>query len=205
MTAAFSYKPRFVDIRIRPPRPERAEAGARRCDWEGCLAPGACRAPKSADRLDEHYMFCPAHAAEYNKSWDFFAGMEESRRKAYEESEATGHRPTWRMGTGARDRDGASRAKTDWARAFSDTFGLFGSGRRREEAAPRARRLGRLETAALETLGLPADSDAETVRTRYTELVKMLHPDANGGDRSSEARLAQVIRAYKTLKKTKLA
>jgi curved DNA-binding protein CbpA len=33
-------------------------------------------------------------------------------------------------------------------------------------------------------------------------MVKRYHPDVNGGDRSAEERLAQVIRAYNTLKKT---
>ena len=37
------------------------------------------------------------------------------------------------------------------------------------------------------------------IKARYKELVKRLHPDANGGDRSSETRLQDVIVAYKTL------
>ncbi|VBB69185.1 FIG003437: hypothetical with DnaJ-like domain [invertebrate metagenome] len=37
------------------------------------------------------------------------------------------------------------------------------------------------------------------VKARYKELVKRLHPDVHGGDRTSEERLKIVIEAYKTL------
>ena len=38
------------------------------------------------------------------------------------------------------------------------------------------------------------------VSARYKELVKRHHPDANGGDRSTEDRLIEIINAYKYLK-----
>ena len=34
--------------------------------------------------------------------------------------------------------------------------------------------------------------------------VKRLHPDANGGDRSREEKLREIIHAYKTLKAARL-
>ncbi len=54
-------------------------------------------------------------------------------------------------------------------------------------------------------LDLDEDADAAKIRTRYTELVKRCHPDANGGDRSAEHKLQRVIKAYQLLKKSKLA
>jgi DnaJ-class molecular chaperone len=38
------------------------------------------------------------------------------------------------------------------------------------------------------------------VKTRFKELVKRHHPDANGGDRSTEDRLVEVIQSYNYLK-----
>ena len=35
--------------------------------------------------------------------------------------------------------------------------------------------------------------------------MKLCHPDANGGDRSAEAKLQRTIRAYQVLRKAKLA
>ena len=53
-------------------------------------------------------------------------------------------------------------------------------------------------------MNLSEAASAGDIRQRYRELVKRLHPDANGGDRSLEDRLQAVIRAYETLKTTGL-
>lgn len=199
MTEAFTYRPRFVDIRIKPEEAHAARA-ERRCDWAGCMSDGAHPAPMGPNQLNERYWFCPAHAAEYNRNWNFFEGMSEAEVADFQKAAVFGDRPTWTMRADAPGRENATRAKRGWAGAFTDPFGLFSGGPRFEEA-PKKRRLGRLETAAFEALGLAFDADGETIRTRYAELVKKFHPDANGGDRSSEGRLIQVIRAYQTLKK----
>jgi DnaJ-class molecular chaperone len=50
-------------------------------------------------------------------------------------------------------------------------------------------------------LGLGDDADLKSVRGRYSQLVRRFHPDRNGGDRSHEGRLGEVIQAYQTLRK----
>ena len=62
------------------------------------------------------------------------------------------------------------------------------------------RKLKTLEAKALDTLGLNVSSTPSDIKTRYKELVKRHHPDANGGDRASEERFRAVIEAYKLLK-----
>jgi DnaJ-class molecular chaperone len=57
---------------------------------------------------------------------------------------------------------------------------------------------------ALATLDLDDSADAETIKTRYKEWVKRLHPDANGGDRSREDKLREIIQAYNYLRSAKL-
>ena len=79
-----------------------------------------------------------------------------------------------------------------------DPFGLFNDGK--PNATPHERKLKQLEGKAFETLGLGANAGGEAIKARYKELVKQHHPDANGGDRSSEDRLAEVIQAYKLLR-----
>ncbi|MGL4974486.1 MAG: J domain-containing protein, partial [Bosea sp. (in: a-proteobacteria)] len=59
-----------------------------------------------------------------------------------------------------------------------------------------------LTLKALETLGLEPGSDVPTIKARYKELVKRLHPDANGGDRSREDSLREILKAYAHLKST---
>ena len=38
------------------------------------------------------------------------------------------------------------------------------------------------------------------MKVRFKELVKQFHPDVNGGDRSTEDRLVEVIQSYNYLK-----
>jgi hypothetical protein len=210
MSSAFQYRPKFVDIRVRPPKPEDEDVrapgpGERTCDHVGCLTPASSRAPKSRDLPGEHYWFCQTHAAEYNRGWDFFAGMSEAEIRQEHEKRQTGERPTWQFKASRFAREAASFAqKFGSGRSHAaDPFGMFGGG----AAAPAQaanRRLGKLERVALADLGLEEEADGPAIRARYTELVKRCHPDANGGDRSAEARLQRVIKAYKTLQKAKL-
>jgi DnaJ-class molecular chaperone len=51
-------------------------------------------------------------------------------------------------------------------------------------------------------LGLGDDADRHQVRQRYSNLVRRYHPDKNGGDRSHERRLGEVIQAYQLLRKS---
>ena len=57
-----------------------------------------------------------------------------------------------------------------------------------------------VERKALDALGLDAGASVEDVKTCFKALVKRHHPDANGGDRSSEDKLREIIQAYKYLK-----
>jgi DnaJ domain len=209
MPPAFQYRPRFVDIRVRPPKeaaaeehaPHRPEPGERLCDHAGCHQPATTRAPKSRHVANDHYWFCTPHAAEYNRSWNFFAGMSEAEVAAQiATDQATGGRPTWSFKAGARNREaGAARGE------FHDPLGMFAEQQRRTGGpTPADLRLGKLERVALDDLDLDPSADAPAIRARYLDLVKRCHPDANGGDRSSEGRLQKVIRAYKTLQKAKL-
>jgi hypothetical protein len=212
MPGAFQYKPKFVDIRVRPPVEGEAEReadvhalkpGERQCDHPGCLRAATARAPKSRDLLHEHYWFCQPHAAEYNRNWNFFAGLSDSEiRRRQEEELMTGGRPTWQMKAGRYSREAAAFSHRFGAgQGYRDPFNLFGGGGPQRRPDAEARRLGKIERNALADLDLDEDADGPKIRSRYTELVRRLHPDANNGDRSGEHRLQRVIRAYQSLRK----
>jgi hypothetical protein len=210
MSSAFQYKPRFKDIRVRPPREEEEDVhtlkeGEHRCDHPGCLTTATAKAPKSRDLMNDFYWFCQPHAAQYNKGWDFFAGMSEGEIRARREEESmTGGRPTWQMQAGKFSREAAAFA-AGAGRAFADPLGLFRAAERKKQAEAEAgRRLGQFERNALADLDLTELATASDIRVRYTELVKRCHPDANGGDRSAEHKLQRVLKAYKTLQKAKM-
>lgn len=108
MDTGFKYRPRFKDIRIRPPGGKPAEE-VTLCEYPRCQEHATAKAPKAPDRLNEHYHFCQKHAADYNKSWNFFEGMSEGAARAYAQSAAWGHRPT--EFPGRRNRKGQGRTR----------------------------------------------------------------------------------------------
>ena len=72
--------------------------------------------------------------------------------------------------------------------------------RRPRPDAPEERKIFNAQRRALEVLGLEADAKRADIKARFKMLVKRHHPDANGGDRGSEARLREIIQAYNYLK-----
>jgi len=199
-----------VDIRVRPPRKEEQDVhalkeGERRCDHPDCFLPGSAKAPKSREQLEDHYWFCQAHAAEYNRHWDYFSGMSETEINRRRVDAATGERPTWQFRASKFSREAASFAAGASAHRQIDPFGILRAARKRAEAdAEAGRRLGKLERIALADLDLHDHATGPEIRARYTELIKRCHPDSNGGDRSAEHKLQRVLKAYKTLKQAKL-
>ena len=82
-----------------------------------------------------------------------------------------------------------------------DPFGLFGAGMKTEQKQQTERRqIRNAERKALDRLGLDVGATPAQVKIRFKELVKQFHPDVNGGDRSTEDRLVEVIQSYNYLK-----
>jgi DnaJ-class molecular chaperone with C-terminal Zn finger domain len=189
--------PLFDRIRVKPDPERQAQVERPPCDWKGCTASATHRAPKGRLREKEYWRFCLDHVREYNQSYNFFAGMSDAAVMAYQKDALTGHRPTWKMGTGK----GTMRPDMRAFGSHSDPFGLFGEGVRAEQKArAETRPIRNAERKALETLGLDIEATSQQVKMRFKELVKRHHPDANGGDRSTEDRLVEIIQAYNYLK-----
>ncbi len=71
----------------------REAVNVRICDRHGCEEKGDCPAPKSPNNPERWY-FCEKHAAEYNRKWDYFEGLdkEEAQQRAKtERSENAGY------------------------------------------------------------------------------------------------------------------
>lgn len=199
----------FDRIRISPKRSRASEEEfvcERACDWEGCDEPGTHRAPKGRHADGQYHHFCLAHVREYNKSYNYFAGMDDNETRAYQRDALTGHRPTWKMGVNAKAAGDGAHAWSDVdprqaAKARAEARRRTGPGGRTAGSGARAPKLKQLEARAFDTLGLPHHARDAEIKARYKELVKRLHPDANGGDRSLEDRLREIINAYSLLKK----
>jgi hypothetical protein len=165
----------------------------------GCKEPGEFRAPLTPSDFDgpgNWRWLCLEHVREHNAKYNFFQGMSPEEIEAAQSPIAG-----WERATRAFAHVGAD-AGPAW-RDFADPLDAI-SARFRPEARRRAvDRFSARERHSLDVMGLKDDTDLHKVRRRYSELVRRYHPDRNGGDRSHEERLGQVIEAWQVLKVAK--
>ncbi|MBN8806694.1 MAG: DnaJ domain-containing protein [Sphingomonas sp.] len=181
----------------------RVEGTGRTCDEPGCAEPGEFRAPLLAGatpRRDGPGAFrylCLDHVRAFNSGYNFFTGM-----SADEIHDAQRPLAGWESETRAFAQGGADRPPR-WA-DFGDPLDAIGARFRERMAAVRkdGKPLSQADRRSLKVLGLDPDADRRALRTRYSELVRKFHPDRNGGDRSMEKALQEVIAAYQQLKKS---
>jgi len=174
------------------PRP-----ATRACDHPGCAADGEYRAPKARDRLNEYFWFCLNHVREYNKAWDYYAGMNADQIESEVRRDTTWQRPTWPLGFWSVQEKFLRDRVT---KGFGFEFGREPGQGKAEEQAQRRQTARTPEEEALAVLDLTPPVDFARIKARYRELAKLHHPDANGGDRAAEERLKDINQAYNTLK-----
>jgi len=204
MSKDATYRPKFgYDMRVKPPgKKSKAEPVSHRCAWPNCTAKAPHKAPKSRTNTREYQYFCIDHIREFNAQWNFFEGMDQKTAREYRDSMATGHRPTWKLGANpdfpGRNRPPHSGRKPADGGTMDDPFQLFEEG----PAAPRQpkRKLPKTVQTAFFVLKLEPSASPEAIKTRYKELVKKFHPDANLGEKGYEERLKRIIEAYQNLK-----
>jgi len=203
-----SDSPLFDRIRVKPNQDRRLRAEHPCCEWPGCSGAATHRAPKGRDREKEYWRFCLGHVREYNHSYNFFAGMSNDDIARYQKDAVVGHRPTWKMGmNGGRPSTRSYSARfqpnLDGADDPLNLFRHFGPGSDGAGSDQRQREtrvIRNAERRALDALGLDPGATTADIKLRFKMLVKRHHPDSNGGDRSTEDRLREIIQAYKYLK-----
>ena len=195
--------PLFDKIRVKPGEDRRTRAPETPCcEWKGCNNASTHRAPKGRDSANEHWRFCLEHVRAYNASYNYFKGMSTDAVSKYQKDAITGHRPTWKMGTGTMP-GGMEFNATDPLNLFREFNSGAGWRRKSEHIAPK-RTIRNAERKAFEVLGLDTGAESPEIKARFKELVKRHHPDANGGDRVFEDKLREIISAYNYLKSVKL-
>ena len=171
------------------------ETSRRVCEHEGCQEAGQYRAPKSPDTLDEYYWFCKEHVREYNLKWNFFNGSTEEEFASQVDSDRVWNRRTAPLG---------SDEQRAWARlGVDDPHQVLGDNATRNPARNAGRRLPPTERRAIEILEARDSWTKIEIRKQYKSLVKDLHPDMNGGNRSDEDRLQEVVWAWDQIKDSK--
>ena len=174
------------------------ETSQRVCEHDGCQEAGQYRAPKSPDTLDDYFWFCREHVREYNLKWNFFNGATEEEMEAQIDRDRVWDRETKPFG---RSREEAKA----WARlGVDDPHQVLGDNATRNPGRrATGRRLPPTERKALEILEAKDSWTKTEIRKQYKSLIKVLHPDMNGGDRSDEERLQEVVWAWDQIKESR--
>ncbi len=174
------------------------------CQWEGCEKAGTHKAPMGRNREGQYLWMCIDHVRAYNKNFNYFSGLDDDAIAKFQKDAITGSRPTWQMGTNKTSKHpplNERNPNAEGAQRLYNRTNYAAAARAGRSGASPARKIKVLEKKSFDDLNLPYTASSDELKARYKLLVKQNHPDANGGDRSSEERLREIILAYKILQK----
>ena len=200
----FGFDMRVTSSKKKQTRGKRGMSGAfetstRACEHPGCEEHGQYRAPKSPDHLDEYLWFCKDHVREYNLKWNFFNGATEDEFQAQIDSDRVWERETKPFKKAGEEQKAWSRLGID------DPHQVLGANATRNpgKSITGTRKLPPTERRAIDILEAKDHWTKAEIRKQYKSLIKILHPDMNGGDRSDEDRLQEVVWAWDQIKESK--
>ena len=170
-----------------------SDTGQHICMAEGCFDIGSHPAPKNRQELRSYIWFCLDHIRMFNSQWNYYDGLEGDALEREIRRATTWERPSWKFGTGP-------SAKPASSVPFEDKFSFFDEADTPAHAA--AQNLTTEQKKAFALFELTPDSDQETIKKRYKELAKKLHPDHNRSDPKAEDRLKEINLAYAVLRKS---
>jgi len=175
-----------------------SETSTQACQHPGCEGAGKYRAPLNPDNLDEFRWYCLDHIRKFNQKWNFFENHSEEEMDKQFAADRVWERDTKPFGK----KTAEQRA---WERlGIEDPHQVLGSNATqnpgRGNALGGSRRLPGAERKAIEILEAKDNWTKAELRKQYKKLIKTLHPDLNGGDRSEEDRLQEVVWAWDQVK-----
>ncbi|MGB5077490.1 MAG: DnaJ domain-containing protein [Sphingorhabdus sp.] len=180
----------------------RVRGSRQQCAYPDCPEPGEFRAPDlsgraaSANGPGDYRYLCLDHVREFNTGYDWFEGMTSDEIMA---AQSPTH--VWANETRAFRPTAGIDSPPKWA-DFQDPLEAISARYRNRMPEQRADGLifSNDDRRALKTLGLGEDADRRALRSAYSVMVRKYHPDKNGGNRSYEKALQDVIAAYTHLK-----
>ena len=128
---AMKLDSKFFDrLRVKPDQSRLLRESCPSCEWKGCKEPGLYPAPKGRGQEGKYHRFCLDHVREYNKSYNYFAGLPDEDVIQHQKDDTVGHRPTWSLGVNSwarnrRPRNGARPGGFAHSFTTHDPFGLF--------------------------------------------------------------------------------
>ena len=168
------------------------------CDHKECSKQGKYKAPKSRLRINEYYLFCLKHVTDYNKSWDFYKGLNVDQIELSLRKDIVWDRPSWPF-------KGKPNNILSQLREFMNSdYSLFEKDRNLQNFLKNRmidENLTVNEHKSLKILNLSMPVSVIEIKKKYKKLVKIFHPDVNDNNKEAEKQFKEINEAYKTLLK----
>ena len=161
------------------------EKQERICSNPKCKELGIYPAPKSKDELREYLYFCINCIREFNKSWNYFEGLDEDQLEFEIRKSVTWDRPSWKFGTKSLIQD------------FEQAFYKFEN----QKIIKNKKVFDKKLVNALKILGLSSDANIDEIKTKYKSLAKKWHPDVQNENKSknNKDKFINITNAYKII------
>ena len=168
------------------------------CDHANCPEKGEYRAPISRLRLNEYYLFCLKHVVVYNKSWNFYRGLNVDQIELSIRKDAVWDRPSWPL------KGNPNNIMNQLKEFLNNDYSLFEKQKDLEDFLKNKiidEKLTNEEKKSLKILSLSIPISINEIKKKYKKLVKIFHPDVNDNNKEAEKQFRVVNEAYKTLLK----
>ncbi len=168
----------------------------RKCDKDDCNKKGEFKAPKSRLLLNEYYFFCIEHIKEYNKSWDFYKGLNVNQIENSMRDDVIWNRPSWPL------KGNPYKIIEQINTYFSENLEEFADDKNSTQYFRNKlldEQLTMEENKALSNLNLKLPLSLEKIKKNYKKLVKIFHPDVNGNNKKAEDKFKEINKSYKIL------
>lgn len=150
-----------------------------KCFHKGCGDVALYPAPKDA-LLKEYIWFCLEHIRLYNASWNYGQGWSYKRVDDQRKKDEVWQRKT---------------TKANHPSSFKSFYNSFSSFRDQSSSNVMEEEIRQ----ALKVLGFDQIVKLNALKKHYRELVKLYHPDKNGGCKQAEEKLKLINKAYTLL------
>jgi len=168
------------------------------CDQDLCTELGKYKAPKSRLQLNEYYLFCLKHVTAYNKSWDFYKGLNVDQIELSIRKDAIWDRPSWPL------KGNPNNIISQLKEFFNNDYSLFEKDKDFQNFLKNKtieEKLNIEEYKSLKILELSLPISLEKIKKKYKKLVKIFHPDVNDNNKKAENHFKEINEAYKILLK----
>lgn len=160
------------------------ENNQRSCYNPDCKELGIYPAPKSKENLREYLYFCINCIREFNKSWNYFEGLNEQELEIEIRKSTTWNRPSWKFGTKNLNYD------------FEKAFRQFNEQKKLDENKNVSKKI----KDAFNLLDLDLNSSPDEIKRRYKNLAKKWHPDVQQNETNhNKNKFIDITNAYKTI------